>query len=279
MYILDTCGAMICLYFGIAFLLFFMKIENTVYTSFQNSTLLFINGLIFDIMNIQNNQSLEFEWIPMLAPLRSVNDRRFSWLRNVFLKSFQDWLNSVQQCQGNFTKDAGQKMFISWQIYEGLKIGLNKSLKLPNFFFDIRLSMYWQNAFVKILSKTCLIGKDLWDRGKIIQVWLTLDITIMLLETKNISNQSLMVMLLKWHDCHNWRATSTRKPKKEWKFECISWIKKPNQLLFLPKYNKTQVNSLLNVSVLFLFFFISTLTNIRQINWEFLWPHQQGLLL
>ena len=96
--VLDTCGAMICSYFGITFLLFFMKIENTVYTSFQNSILLFItgNGFIFDIMNIQNNQSLEFEWIPMLPPLRSVNDQRFSWLRNVFLKSFQDWLNSVQ---------------------------------------------------------------------------------------------------------------------------------------------------------------------------------------
>ena len=59
--VLDICGVMNCSYFGIAFLLFFMKIENTVYTSFQNSTLLFINGLIFDIMNIQNNQSLEFE--------------------------------------------------------------------------------------------------------------------------------------------------------------------------------------------------------------------------
>ena len=75
--VLDTCAAMICSYFGIAFPLFFMQIENTVYTSFQNSTLLFINGLIFDIMNIQNNQSLEFEWIPMLAPLRSVSDWRF----------------------------------------------------------------------------------------------------------------------------------------------------------------------------------------------------------
>ena len=102
--ILDTCGAMICSYFGIAFLLFFMKIENTVYTSFQNSTLLFINGLIFDIMNIQNNQSLEFEWIPTSAPLRSVNDQWFSWLHNAFLKSFQDLLNSLQQWQGNVTK-------------------------------------------------------------------------------------------------------------------------------------------------------------------------------
>ena len=113
--VLDTCGAMICSYFGIAFLLLFMKIEKNIYTSFQNSMLLFINGLNFDIMNIQNNQSLEFELIPMLVPLRSVHDRRFSWLRNVFLKSFQDWLNSIQQCQINFTKDAGQKMFISWQ--------------------------------------------------------------------------------------------------------------------------------------------------------------------
>ena len=48
----------------------------------------------------------------MLAPLRSANDQRFSWLRNVFLKSFQDWLNSVQQRQGqgNFTKYASQKI-------------------------------------------------------------------------------------------------------------------------------------------------------------------------
>ena len=123
--VLDTCGAIICSYFGIAFLLFFIKIEKPFYTSFKNSMFLFINGLIFDIMNIRNNQSLEFEWIPMFARLRSVNDRRFSWLRNVFLKSVQDGLNSVQQCQGCFTKDTGQKIFILRQTYEGLKISVN----------------------------------------------------------------------------------------------------------------------------------------------------------
>ena len=36
-----------------------------------------------------------------------------------------------------------------------------KSLKLSNLFFDIKLSMYWQNAFVEILLKTSLAGKDL----------------------------------------------------------------------------------------------------------------------
>ena len=45
----------------------------------------------------------------MLAPLRSVNDQRFSWLRNVFLKLFQGWLNSVQKRQGKFERDASQK--------------------------------------------------------------------------------------------------------------------------------------------------------------------------
>ena len=67
------------------------------------------------------------EYHLMLAQLRSVNDQRFSCFCNVFFKSFQDWLNSVQQCQGNFTKDAGQKMFISisWQTYEGLKTSVN----------------------------------------------------------------------------------------------------------------------------------------------------------
>ena len=49
--VLKTWGAMIYSYVRIAFLLFFMKIENTVYTSFQNITFLFINGLIFDILN------------------------------------------------------------------------------------------------------------------------------------------------------------------------------------------------------------------------------------
>ena len=29
---------------------------------------------------------------------------------NNSLKSFQDWLNSVQHCQGNFIKDIGQKI-------------------------------------------------------------------------------------------------------------------------------------------------------------------------
>ena len=42
------------------------------------------------------------------------------------------------------------------------------------------------------------------------------------------------------------------KPKKECKFKCKSW-KKSTAAMLLPKYSKTQVSSLLNASMLFLF--------------------------
>ena len=74
----------------------------------------------------------------MLAPLRSVNDQRFSWLRNVFLKLFQDWLNSVQKRQRNFERDTSQKMFISiagQQTYEGLKISVNSIIEATQSLF------------------------------------------------------------------------------------------------------------------------------------------------
>ena len=101
----------------------------------------------FDIMNIQNNQSLEFEQKSMLAPFRSVNDRRFSWLRYVFLKSFQDWLNSVQQ---RFITDTGQKMFISWQKYEGLKTSVNSLINATQF-------LLWHQVFHDVLCNNVVV--------------------------------------------------------------------------------------------------------------------------
>ena len=66
-----------------------------------------------DVGNIRNTWSHEFELKPMLAPFMPVNDWKFSWLCNVSFKYLQDWLNSVEQRQGNFTKDASQEILIS----------------------------------------------------------------------------------------------------------------------------------------------------------------------
>ena len=77
----------------------------------------------FDIMNIRNNiQSHEFKRKPFLDHLTLVNDDRFGWLQNVFLKYFKDWLTSIEQLPGNFSRNARSNMCIFWQTFEGLKI-------------------------------------------------------------------------------------------------------------------------------------------------------------
>ena len=49
-------------------------------------------------------------------------DYRFYWLCNEFLQYFQNWLQSIEDRPGNFTANTKQKMFISWQTYQGIKI-------------------------------------------------------------------------------------------------------------------------------------------------------------
>ena len=140
----------------------FMKIENAVYKSWQSSTLLFINGLIFDIMNIHfkitsllslnENQCLHHLDLSMIEGfysfvMFSLRLSKIGWILVTKAKeTLQKMLARKCSYRGKYMKD--------WQQV------VIQSLKLPNFFLDIRLSMYWQNAFVKILSKTGLVGKD-----------------------------------------------------------------------------------------------------------------------
>ena len=65
-----------------------------------------------------------------------------------------------------------------------------KSLKLPNFFFDIRLSMYWQNAFENWFGRQRSLGLRK-DNPSMADVGYSNAIT-----NQKDSNQSLMVMLV-----------------------------------------------------------------------------------
>ena len=87
----------------------------------------------FDIVNIRSTDAHDYELKPFLAPFSSINDPRFSWLRNVFLQYFTDWLISIEERHGNFTKNAKNNMFISHQTYEGLKITVNSIIESVKF--------------------------------------------------------------------------------------------------------------------------------------------------
>ena len=80
-------------------------------------------------MNIRDINSHKFELKPSLLPFSRVDNPRSSWLRNVFLQYFEDWLASIEQRPGNFSRNAKGKMFISQQTYEGFKITVNSIIE------------------------------------------------------------------------------------------------------------------------------------------------------
>ena len=109
--VLYTCGAMICLYFGIALLLFSMKIENTVHIFSW-----FLTSWKFRITSLLNLNKYQCYYHLNLSMIEGFHG---------FVMFSLSLSNSVQQCQENFTKDARQKMLISWQTYEILQISVN----------------------------------------------------------------------------------------------------------------------------------------------------------
>ena len=58
------------------------------------------------------------------------------WFRNFFLKYFRDWLNSVEQFQGNVKEEVRQKISISSEKYEELKIIIDSIIEATQFLFQ-----------------------------------------------------------------------------------------------------------------------------------------------
>ena len=61
---------------------------------------------LFVIVNVRNTTEHFHKGKTFLAPFRSINDPRSSWLRNVFLKYFTDCSDSIEQRPGNFNRTA-----------------------------------------------------------------------------------------------------------------------------------------------------------------------------
>ena len=87
----------------------------------------------FDMMNIRDINSNKYDQKPSLKPFSSIDDPRFSWLQNVFLQYFEDWRISIENRNSNYTKKEKNKMFISRETYEGLKISVNSIIELIKF--------------------------------------------------------------------------------------------------------------------------------------------------
>ena len=87
----------------------------------------------FDILNIRNSKESEHKRKPFLEPFTSINDHRFQWLEETFLSYFESWQQSITTRPGNFTQNAKNNMFISWQTYEGIKITTQSIIEIVKY--------------------------------------------------------------------------------------------------------------------------------------------------
>lgn len=90
----------------------------------------------FDCLNVRSPYEHERKRKPYLKPYTSVQDERFIWLQSDFLGYLRDWLQSVKERPGEFTKNARSKMFLSWQTYEGLQITVHSVIEATRYFYS-----------------------------------------------------------------------------------------------------------------------------------------------
>ena len=87
----------------------------------------------FDCLNVRSTSEHQRKRKPFLAPYTSVHDERFQWLESNFLGYLREWLQSTKEREGDFTKNARSKMFLSWQTYEGLQITVHSVIEATRF--------------------------------------------------------------------------------------------------------------------------------------------------
>ena len=88
--------------------------ETAKYCSYLDS--------FFDCLNVRSMDEHIKKRKPFLKPYTSLNDERFEWLTNIFLKYFQDWKDNIDNREGQYDKKDKSNMFISKQTYEGIQI-------------------------------------------------------------------------------------------------------------------------------------------------------------
>ena len=82
-----------------------------------------INGF-YDCTNVRSLIEHVRKKNAFIKPYESSEDERLTWLKDVLLKYLESWKQSTLERKGECTPDKRQKMFLSVQTYEGLKIAV-----------------------------------------------------------------------------------------------------------------------------------------------------------
>jgi hypothetical protein len=81
-------------------------------------------------------------------PYTTPDDYRFTWFKDTFLHYLETWKESTLNRNGTFSADDRQKMFLSAQTYEGLKIAVHSHIEI--------LKSFRQQKFDYVLMERCM---------------------------------------------------------------------------------------------------------------------------
>ena len=84
-----------------------------------------------------------------IKPYKSAEDERLTWLNDVFLKYLECWKQSTLEREGEYTPDERQKMFLSVQTYEGLKITVYSHIDAIRFLLSKAFKFVLSERFVQ----------------------------------------------------------------------------------------------------------------------------------
>ena len=129
----------------------------------------------FDCANVRSRTEHIRGKNHFIKPNTSTDDERFSWLLDVFVKCLNDWKESTLNRPGNFSPAGRQKMFLSQQTYEGLKISAYSHVDAIQFLLSKGFSLSCLRDSCKMYWKATLVIKGVKAEGLITHstaVWL-----------------------------------------------------------------------------------------------------------
>ena len=115
---------------------------------------------LFDCLNVRNTEEFTTKRKPILKAYSYPQDEPFDWLKNEFLKYFEDWKNSIENRHENFSKQAKSNMFLTLQTYESLLITVNSFIAVCKYLLtDTGISYILSEKFCQDYLENCF-GKQ-----------------------------------------------------------------------------------------------------------------------
>ena len=107
-----------------------------------------MNGF-YDCANVRSLTDHVRKKNAFIKPYESAEDERLTRLKYVFLEYLESWKQSTLKSEGEYTPDERQKMFLSVQTYEGLKIAVYSHIDAIRFLLSKGLKFVLSERFMQ----------------------------------------------------------------------------------------------------------------------------------